>query len=401
MAQTTDRLDGSVEEPSLHRLLTREGPCTFGVEEELMIVDPQTLDLAPRAAEIKQRAGDLLDVKLELPASQLELATPPRTSVAEVVQDMMLARRRLAEATRGEVRAIACGAHPFAAAEGVLNSGGRYSEIQTEYASVARRQLVCGLHVHVGLGGAARVLGVYNALRSHLPELGALAANAPWHGGRDSGMASVRPLISGALPRQGVPPAYESWSELGADLRWGARSGRLSSPREWWWELRLHPQLGTLEVRVPDAQSRVVDAAAIVATVCALVLWLAEQHDAGQLPPPAPSWRIAENRWSAARHGVDGQLADLRTGVPASTRDRLHHLLDAISAKSAAAGADAYLPHAHVLAERNGASRHREIAASDGPKALVEHLANLFAEPLPVAVDAPDAAPPASRDPSD
>jgi carboxylate-amine ligase len=383
MAQTSDTLDGSLEESSLKRLLQREGPCTFGVEEELMIVDAQTLDLAPRASEIMQRAGDLglVEAKLELPASQLELVTEPRTSVAELARDMLTARRRLTEATRGEVRPIACGAHAFAAVEGILNTGGRYSRIEAEYVSVARHQLVCGLHVHVGLSGAERVLAVYNALRSHLPELGALAANAPWHGGRDSGMASVRPLISGALPRQGVPPAYESWGELAADLSWGARSGRLSNSREWWWELRLHPQLGTLEVRVPDAQGSVADAAAIVATVCALVLWLGEQHDAGQLPPPAPSWRIAENRWSAARHGVDGRLADLRTGVATSTRDRLHELLDAIAVKSTAAGADSHLDHAHALAERNGASRQRELAAREGPRALVEHLADVFAEP--------------------
>jgi carboxylate-amine ligase len=220
-----------------------------------------------------------------------------------------------------------------------------------------------------------------------------MGANAAWHEGRDSGMASVRPLICGTLPRQGVPPAYASWRQLADDLSWGVDSGRLSTPLEWWWELRLHPQLGTLEVRVPDAQSCVEDAAAMIATVCSLVLWLAQRHDAGELPGPSPSWRIAENRWSAARRGVDGGMVDLQTGASSRTSERLHVLLDTIAPLAPAIGADAHLRHAHSLAERNGASRQRMIAERDGAKALVDHLANLFVESGGVGDDALDAAP--------
>ena len=144
---------------------------------------------------------------------------------------------------------------------------------------MARRQLVCALQVHVAVGGADRSLAVYNALRPWLPAIAALAANAPYHDGRDTGMASIRPKISELLPRQGIPPAISSWDAFADALRWGVASGAMPVPGRWWWELRPHPAYGTLEVRVPDAQATVADAAAVTALVVCLVAWLAERHD--------------------------------------------------------------------------------------------------------------------------
>src|SRR5213075_2861884 len=134
------------------------------------------------------------------------------------------------------------------------------------------------LQVHVAPGDAERTLAVYNALRGHLPELAALAANAPFHAGRDTGFASVRPLIGGLLPRQGVPPAIPSWEAFAETLRWGRVAGAVPEPRRWWWELRPHLAFGTLELRVPDAQTTVADAAAVAAFVHALVARLGERH---------------------------------------------------------------------------------------------------------------------------
>jgi glutamate---cysteine ligase / carboxylate-amine ligase len=364
---------------ALRALFDHAGPPTFGVEEEVMLLDPQTFDLAPCAAELISQIGDRAAFKLELPASQLEIVSPVRDDLAQLARDLHDGRRRLAAAAPG-VRIVAAGAHPFAAPEGKLNEGARYERMEREYGSVIRSQLICGLHVHIGLSGAERVLAVYNALRSYLPELAALAANAPMHRGRDSGLASVRPMISGTLPRQGVPPRYDSLHDYAADLDWGLRSGRLQSVGEWWWEMRLHPQLGTLEVRVADAQSRAVDAAAVVATVCGLALWLAERHDAGELAAPAASWRIAENRWSAARHGIHGEMLDLRCGTAVETRRRLHCLLEQLRPCAASVAGAELVDHAHLLAETNGADRQRAIAAKSGLDGLMEHLSGAFLE---------------------
>ena len=165
---------------------------------------------------------------------------------------------------------------------------------------MARRQLVCALQVHVAVGGADRTLAVYNALREHLPELAALAANAPFHAGADTGLASIRPKISEGLPRQGIPPAFASWEELAAELRWGRTAGALPELALWWWELRPHLSHGTLELRVPDAQTTIAEAAAVAAVGQALVVRLAERHDARRARrrrrPPGGSRRTAGRR---------------------------------------------------------------------------------------------------------
>ncbi|HEV2075240.1 MAG TPA: glutamate-cysteine ligase family protein, partial [Thermoleophilaceae bacterium] len=196
-------------------------PFTVGLEEELMLLDPASHDLAPRASEVLGVAPADGRFKLELPAAQLEIRLSPRRSVGEATRELAAARRTLSGVTEGMVRLAAAGVHPFAAPEGELNGGERYDRTLSEYGSLARRQLVFALQVHVAVGDAERTLAVYNALRSHLPELAALAANAPLHDGRDTGLASVRPKIAELLPRQGVPPALTSWEEYSDALRWG------------------------------------------------------------------------------------------------------------------------------------------------------------------------------------
>lgn len=353
-------------------------PFTVGLEEEVMLLDPDTLDLAECAPKLLERLGGL-PFKLELPASQLELVTPPRRSVADAIGDLARARGELLVAAAGLVRPAAAGAHPFCAPEGVLNDGPRYERAAADYGWAARQQLVCALQVHIAVGGAKRTLAVYNALRAELPLLAALAANAPLRGGRDTGLASVRPAISGLLPRQGIPPAFESWAEFAAALRWGAAAGTVPEPGFWWWELRPHPRFGTLELRVPDAQTTIADAAAVAAVAHALVVELAERHDAGDLPRPAPSWRIAENRWSASRHGVEGKLADLATGEPRSTRESLDRLLARLAPVAERIGASGGLADARRLVRRNGALRQRAVAAEHGPHGLAGWLADRFA----------------------
>jgi glutamate---cysteine ligase / carboxylate-amine ligase len=354
-------------------------PFTVGLEEEVMLLDPDTLDLAECAPALLARLDDgPSPFKLELPASQLELITPPQQSVADAVDDLARARGELLVAAAGLVRPAVAGVHPFSAPEGALNRGPRYERAAADYGWAARRQLVCALQVHVAVGGAGRTLAVYNALRAELPLLTALAANAPLYGGQDTGMASVRPAISGLLPRQGIPPALESWEELAEGLRWGARAGTVPEPGFWWWELRPHPRFGTLELRAPDAQTTLADAAAVAAVAHALVVELAQRHDAGELPRPAPGWRIAENRWSASRRGVEGTLADLETGEPLPTRDRLEQLLDRLEPVAERIGAADGLADARRLARRNGALTQRAVADERGPQGLAGWLADRF-----------------------
>jgi carboxylate-amine ligase len=338
-----------------------------GVEEELMVLDAETLDLAPRAADVLARLDGDARFKPELPAAQLELLTAPADGIAGLAEQLAAGRRDLAAAAAGIGLLAGSGAHPFAAAQGELNPAEAYAFTRDEYGPVARRQLVFGLHVHVRIGGAERTLAVYNALRSYLGEIAALAANAPFYEGRDTGMASIRPKISETLPRQGVPPAFASLDELAGAFEWAATAGVAPEPRMWWWELRLHPVHGTIEARVPDQQATVGESVAVAEFVYALVRGLAARHDAGEALPVHPTWRIAENRWSAARHGLDGFMADLDSGERRPTRERLAELIDRFGAGLASS-----------LAAENGAIRQREWAADGGPEAVVRELAARF-----------------------
>jgi carboxylate-amine ligase len=299
-----------------------DGATTVGLEEELMTLDPGSLDLAPVAAEVIDAAAMDGRVKGELPAAQLETTTTPCETVAQAAGQLLELRRAVASAAGGVARMGAAGVHPFADPLGAVSPERRRRPLVVEYGDVARLQLVFGLHVHVRVAGADRALAVYNALRSYLPELAALAANAPFVAGRDARMASVRPKISELLPRQGVPPAFASWDAYAAAMSWGEAAGAFDHPRMWWWELRPHPGFGTLELRAPDQQTTVAESAAVAAVVQALVAWLAARHDDGEALPVHETWRIEQNRWSAARHGLDGVVADLDTGERRPTRSR-------------------------------------------------------------------------------
>ena len=208
-------------------------------------------------------------------------------------------------------------------------------------------------------------------MRSHLPELAALAANAPFHAGRDTGLASIRPTIAVQLQRQGVPPYIPSWEWFAKGLHWGERSDTFPDARRWWFELRLHATYGTLELRAPDAQSSIDDVHGVAAFAYGLIHHLAARHDAGETLAADDSWRIEENRWAAMRDGVEGTLADLQTGERRSTRELL---LARVEALARAPGLDA-----HARADRaNGAIRTRAVAADAGVRGVAEWLVSRF-----------------------
>ena len=341
-----------------------------------MLLDPHTLDLAPCARRVlADLAGDIR-FKPELPAAQIENVTVPRRTVGSAAADLYTARCDLAAVLEGRALVAAAGAHPFADALGELNAGGRYAELGAEFASIARRQLVFGLHVHVSVSGAEAAIAVHDALRSYLPEIAALGANAPFHEGRDSGLASVRPRIAAMLPRQGVPPALGDWDAFERALHWGASAGALPDARRWWWELRPHPAFGTIEVRVPDAQTTVAETAAVAAVVHALVTWLAQRAAEGEPLPVAPTWRIEENSFLAGRDGLDARLADLVTGERAPVRERLQRMLDELAPIGVRLGCSTELERARAMAAGpGGAQRQRAEARHGGLGGLVAWLA--------------------------
>lgn len=343
-----------------------------------MLLDPESLELAPVGRELLERLGSDKRFKLELPASQLEIVTPVSAQLPPLGDALLQARQAAARCGEGLACLASAGVHPFSPGAGELNQLPRYAHTVTEYGQVAARQLVCALQVHVAVGDADRALAVYNAARSYLPLVAALAANAPIYEGRETGLASVRPKLSGLLPRQGIPPAIEHWESLSEAFRWGRAAGFLPEPRTWWWELRPHVRYGTLEFRVPDAQSTVADAVAVAALVQALVAWLGERHAAGEELAVDPTWRIEENRWSACRHGIGGTMADLRSGTTTATSELLNELIENVSPFTKAFDGEEGLTRAKELAAGNGAVMQRRVYHSSGPIELARWLAERF-----------------------
>jgi carboxylate-amine ligase len=358
---------------SLRTAFDADRTLTVGVEEELMLLAPETLDLAPCAPAVLARLVGDVRYKPELPAAQLEIVGRPAATVPEAAAELLRARRDLARAAEGLARPAGAGVHPFASGIGVVSPGERYEQITAELGSVARRQLVFGLHVHVAVSGADCALAVYNALREELPALAALAGASPFYEGRDTRLASVRPELSGLLPRQGIPPAFADFEAYARALAWRGARGAFVDAR-WWWEARLHPVHGTLEVRVPDTQATVGETAAVAAVVHALVATLVDRHDAGDLPAPAETWRIAENRWSACRHGVAGPWVDVRSGAATTIRRHAETLLDDLRPAAERLGCAAQLDAARTSLDDPPAARARVL----GPHALAVSLAERF-----------------------
>src|SRR5215217_6420161 len=198
---------------------------TIGVEEELMLVDPNSFDLVAAIDEVLPLVKGDKRFSRELRAAQIEIVTPVCATAADACRELARGRRDLLEALDGGYRLLASGTHPFSSRHGQITGADRYRQIADEYVWAAVRSLVCGLHVHVAVPGADRALAVFNSLRSYLPEIAALAANSPYVDGADSGMSSVRATFNQAYPRSGVPPLLDSWEDFVHYLDWGRRGG--------------------------------------------------------------------------------------------------------------------------------------------------------------------------------
>jgi carboxylate-amine ligase len=372
---TRVRMSANAGPHELQRAFTSGRPSTVGLEEELMLLDPETLDLAPCAPRVLVRLAADDRFKAELPAAQLEIVGAPAATVADAAAELLTARRDLVDAAVGLAVPAGAGVHPFAAPDGVLSPGERYERIAEEFGAIARRQLVFGLHVHVAIGGPDRALAVYNALREHLPAIAALGAGSPFYEGCDTALASVRPKLCDLLPRQGIPPILSDWETYAAALSWGRPGGTFADAR-WWWEARLHPEHGTLEVRVADVQATVADTAALASVIHALVVTLADRHADGRLRPPVETWKIAENRWSACRHGTRGRWVDVRSGVATPMDGHLRGWLNELEPAADRLGCSAGLGAAHDLIGDPRAEQARRA----GPHAHAAALAARFIE---------------------
>ncbi len=355
------------------RAFANTRPFTLGVEEELMLLAPESLELAPAIDAVLDAVSDDPRFRRELRAAQIEIVTPVCEDAAAAERSLVEARRTLIAAARGIAVPAGAGAHPFSSAWGEISSGERYRLI-AELHPWASSRVACGLHVHVAVGDPDRALAVFNALRSYIPELAALGANSPFLEGRDTGHCSIRAALNDAFPRAGTPPSFASWDEFVALVDWGRAGGSFPDATFIWWDLRPHPGFGTIEFRMPDSQTPAADAAALAAVAQSLTAWLSARHDAGEQLPVHDAFRIGENSWSALRFGLGGWLLDLDTGEPRPTRDRIAGLLDELEPVAAGLGGSEQMAYARTLLAGNGAERQRYIGARGDLEDVVHWL---------------------------
>lgn len=349
---------------------------TVGLEEELILVEPTSLEPVGEIDWLLGVVGSDARFKAELRAAQVELVTPICATVGDACLALGSARATLSERVDGRVRLLAAGTHPASSAPVAITRRPRYAALVLDNPWLVRCGIPSALHVHVGIADPADALGVYNAARSYLPEIAALAANSPFFEGRDSGLASSRLKLCEDSPRAGVPPAFASWRELAAFVAWGANGGLFSELGDLWWDLRPRPDLGTLEFRVADCQTDLASAGCVAAFCQSLVAALQARLRNGEELSIHPTHVIAENRWRALRDGLQGELVDADTGRVSATRERLSSLLDELDPHARTLGCSERLAHAHVLiAHGGGAERQRAIVKERGLRGLVEWLA--------------------------
>jgi carboxylate-amine ligase len=353
---------------------------TVGIEEEVMLLSPATWLPASRCEDVLgELPGDVADhARAETHGSALELATSPSESVAGALAQLAFLRRTLKQTLRGlELRTAGSGTHPTARWEDVeVSPGARYQFVHASMRELARREPTFGLHVHVAVPRPDAAVRALNAMRGHLPVLLALSANSPFWQGRDSGLASARTPVFQAFPRTGPPRWFRDYADYVEAIDVLVRCDAIPEPTFLWWDARLQPRFGTLEVRVMDSQTRVEDTAAIAALVQCLV-----RLEASEREPVVeePAEVLAENRFIAARDGMDAWLIDPAIGGRRPVRDRLVELLEACEPHARALGCLTELSQVADLARSPGAGRQRELAARAGDlEGLVAGLSAAF-----------------------
>jgi carboxylate-amine ligase len=353
---------------------------TVGVEEEFQIVDPQTGELKSHVSELlassEASLGD--QIKRELHQSIVEVGTKICNDVGELREEIFRIRRDLASsADRAGLAVAAAGTHPFSHwKDQVLSPGDRYESIVEELQQLARSLLIFGLHVHVAVPDRQTAIDLMNQARYFIPHLLALSTSSPFWMGRDTGLKSYRTTIFRRFPRTGVPEHFDSWSEYEEYVKLLVDLKCIEDARKIWWDIRPHPTYGTLEFRVCDVPTRPADAVMLGALCQAIIVKLHRLYTRNMGFRIYRRALIEENKWRAARWGLDGKLIDFGKQAEVPMRDLALELLEFIDDVVDELGSREAVEQVHqVLAE--GTSADRQLAVyreTQDLKAVVDHL---------------------------
>jgi carboxylate-amine ligase len=340
------------------------GPAyTVGLEEELMILDASSYALVNRIEDLLEDSPHG-EIKPELLESVLEISTKPTSGLGEAGEQLRGLRRQVRDKAAEHGLAIgSAGTHPFGRWEDMrVTAAPRYRDLVDQLRFVARQEIIFGLHVHVGVDDPDKAIHVANGMRVHVPILLALSANSPFWRGDATGLASTRMPIFRAFPRVGIPPFYKDWADYERRIGFMVEAGVMEDYTWLWYDVRPHPNFGTVEVRAMDAQTHVEHTLGIAALIQAMVKELSEHYDAGKRLADFPYEMLDENKWLAARHGLEGDLVDLpeRRSVPA--RELAVRLYDRLREHAAELGGEDALEGVRDLIDGGtGAHRQRKV----------------------------------------
>jgi carboxylate-amine ligase len=342
------------------------GPSyTLGIEEELMIIDASSMELVSAIEEMIEAIPSETegDVKPELMQSVLEISTKVCRNIGEATGQVEELRRRVRETAEAKGLAIAsAGTHPFAKwEEQRIVERPRYHEIVDALRFVARQELLFGLHVHVGIDGPEKAIHVANGMRVHLPILLALSTNSPFWRGVPTGLMSTRTPIFKTFPRVGIPPRYESWADFQARVEFMVEAKAVEDYTYFWWDVRPHPNLGTVEVRVCDAQTRLEHTIALAALIQSMCKELAEHYEAGFELGTYPREMLEENKWLAARYGIEGELVDLPQSSRCTAKELARRLVERLGPHARELGCLRELETIEEMVDR-GTGAQRQLA---------------------------------------
>jgi glutamate---cysteine ligase / carboxylate-amine ligase len=342
-------------------------PYTLGVEEEYMLLDGETFDLVQHIDTVLAAiSGHELEthVNPELMQSVLEIATPICRTPADVDRELRRLRSYVTEiAGADNLRVGSAGTHPFSLFERQrITAKDRYRHLIDQMQYVARRELIFGLHIHVAVDDPEKAIQVVNGLLAHIAQLLALSASSPFWRGEATGLSSIRQIVFAAFPRSGPPPRFRDYADYAEVVGQLEKTGCIGDYTHIWWDIRLHPRLGTVEIRICDAVTRVEDAVALAAFCQALVKHYCERFESGNEIPSYHRILTSENKWLAARYGLEAPVMDLATGrrnrVPVA--QLIRRTLRDIEPHARELGSERELEGIRdILARGNGADRQR------------------------------------------
>jgi glutamate---cysteine ligase / carboxylate-amine ligase len=309
--------------------------ATLGVEWELQLIDAETMRLRQDAREVLSALPGLSEaqenpkIRHELMESTVEIVTGICHTVSEARADLAATIADLRTVTDTRDTALACtGTHPISDwRDAVMAPVQRYAELVEQMQWLARRIQTYGVHVHVGVRSADKAVPIVNALTAYLPHFLALTASSPFWGGHETGLASSRAIVFGSLPTAGPPHLLADWSAFEDYMDTLLRAGTIRSIKEVWWDIRPHPDFGTIEIRMFDGIPTLREVGMAAALCQSLVELFDHQLDRGYTLPSPDAWVVRDNKWRATRYGLDAMVITDDQGTTAPLRDELYELV--------------------------------------------------------------------------